>query len=35
MQSVTLYNGIQMPVMGYGTFQITDAALCENVSVTH
>ena len=29
MQSVTLYNGIQMPVMGYGTFQITDAALCE------
>lgn len=29
MQSVTLRNGVEMPVLGYGTFQITDPAVCE------
>lgn len=29
MQYIRLYNGVELPVIGYGTFQITDAALCE------
>lgn len=29
MQYVSLYNGVKIPVIGYGTFQLTDAALCE------
>ena len=29
MQYVTLHNGVKMPVIGYGTFQITDAVQCE------
>ena len=29
MQHISLHNGVEMPVMGYGTFQITDPALCE------
>lgn len=29
MQSVTLRNGVEMHVLGYGTFQITDPAICE------
>lgn len=29
MQNFTLSNGVGMPVLGYGTFQITNAALCE------
>lgn len=29
MQYVTLGNGVEMPVIGYGTFQIQDAAQCE------
>lgn len=29
MQSVTLRNGVEMPVLGYGTFQITDPSVCE------
>lgn len=29
MQSRTLYNGIKLPMIGYGTFQIRDAAQCE------
>lgn len=28
MQSVTLSNGVKMPVIGYGTLQITDPAQC-------
>ena len=29
MRSVTLYNGAKMPMIGYGTLQITDPAQCE------
>ena len=29
MQSRRLYNGIELPMIGYGTFQIRDAAQCE------
>lgn len=29
MRSVTLYNGVKMPMIGYGTLQITDPAQCE------
>ncbi len=29
MQTVTLNNGIQMPLQGFGVFQMTDAAQCE------
>ena len=29
MQYVTLNNGIQMPVLGFGVFQIHDAKECE------
>lgn len=29
MQSVTLNNGIQMPIIGFGVFQITDLKECE------
>ena len=30
MQYVSLYNGVEMPILGYGTFQITDSALCQD-----
>ena len=29
MQNITLNNGIQMPILGFGVFQIPDAAECE------
>ena len=29
MQYITLNNGLQMPIVGYGVFQIADAAECE------
>lgn len=29
MQNVTLNNGVEMPILGYGVFQIADAAECE------
>jgi 2,5-diketo-D-gluconate reductase A len=29
MQQVTLNNGVAMPLLGFGVFQITDAAACE------
>lgn len=29
MQQVTLNNGVSMPLLGFGVFQITDAAACE------
>ncbi|GIX00223.1 MAG: hypothetical protein KatS3mg111_3555 [Pirellulaceae bacterium] len=34
MQSVTLNNGIEMPLLGFGTFQITDLEACEQ-DVSH
>ncbi|MGO4152134.1 aldo/keto reductase [Cupriavidus sp. YAF13] len=33
MQEVTLNNGIKMPILGYGVFQIADAAECERCVV--
>jgi diketogulonate reductase-like aldo/keto reductase len=29
MQQVALNNGVAMPLLGFGAFQITDAAACE------
>ena len=29
MQKVVLKNGVEMPLLGFGVFQITDAATCE------
>ena len=29
MKNVTLNNGIQMPVLGFGVYQITDPTECE------
>ena len=31
MEKLTLNNGVQMPVEGFGVFQIPDAAQCEQV----
>jgi len=33
MKTVTLNNGVKMPILGYGVFQITDAAECEQCVV--
>ncbi|MDQ7093478.1 aldo/keto reductase [Desulfosporosinus sp. PR] len=33
MEYVTLNNGVKMPILGYGVFQITDAAQCEQAVV--
>jgi len=29
MQNVVLNNGIEMPILGFGVYQVTDAAECE------
>lgn len=29
MEFVTLSNGVKMPLEGFGVFQVTDAAVCE------
>lgn len=29
MQEVTLNNGVRMPILGYGVFQIADESECE------
>lgn len=29
MQHVTLNNGVEMPILGFGVFQIPDAKECE------
>lgn len=29
MQQITLHNGVKMPILGFGVFQITDAHICE------
>ena len=31
MQTVTLRNGVEMPILGFGVYQVHDAALCEQV----
>jgi len=33
MQKVKLNNGVEMPLLGFGVFQITDAAECERIVV--
>ena len=33
MQTVTLNNGIKMPLLGFGVFQMTDAAECERAVI--
>jgi 2,5-diketo-D-gluconate reductase A len=33
MQYVTLNNGVQMPILGYGVFQVRDLAQCEEIVV--
>lgn len=33
MQTVTLNNGIVMPILGFGVFQITDLSECERAVV--
>jgi 2,5-diketo-D-gluconate reductase A len=33
MQDVALNNGVEMPVLGFGVFQITNAAACEQCVV--
>ena len=33
MQTVKLNNGIEMPLLGYGVFQMTDAAECERAVI--
>lgn len=30
LQKIMLYNGVGMPMIGYGTFQITDAKQCRS-----
>ena len=29
MQKIVLNNGVEMPVLGFGVFQVTDAGECE------
>ena len=29
MQNVRLNNGVEMPILGFGVFQVTDLAECE------
>ena len=33
MQYVTLNNGVQMPILGYGVFQVPDLAQCEEIVI--
>ena len=30
MQTITIYNGVKMPIIGYGTYQVKDPIECEN-----
>jgi 2,5-diketo-D-gluconate reductase A len=34
MQKVILNNGVEMPILGFGVFQINDAKECDNASTT-
>jgi 2,5-diketo-D-gluconate reductase A len=31
MHNITLNNGVEMPILGFGVFQIPDPAQCERV----
>jgi diketogulonate reductase-like aldo/keto reductase len=31
MQNVKLNNGVEMPILGFGVFQVTDLAECERI----
>ena len=33
VENVTLANGVEMPLEGFGVFQIPDAAECERVTL--
>ena len=33
MQTITLNNGVEMPLLGFGVFQMTDAAECERAVI--
>jgi diketogulonate reductase-like aldo/keto reductase len=33
MQNVVLNNGVEMPILGFGVFQVTDLAECEKVVI--
>ena len=33
MEQVVLNNGVEMPILGFGVFQVPDAAACEKVVV--
>ena len=33
MKTITLNNGVQMPAMGFGTYQIADLAECEQAVI--
>ena len=33
-KTITLNNGVKMPVLGYGVFRMTDAAECEEAVLT-
>jgi len=33
MQTIKLNNGIEMPLLGFGVFQISDAAECERTVI--
>ena len=34
MDKIVLNNGIEMPLLGFGVFQITDEGVCENSVLT-
>lgn len=34
MEGFTLYNGVKIPALGFGTFQITDNEICRNSVIT-
>ena len=33
MQNVVLNNGVEMPILGFGVFQVTDLAECEKAVI--
>lgn len=35
MQTVTLNNGVKMPIIGFGVYQVPDAQECETQCMKH